>query len=446
MGPMKQIYIWLVFFSLSWFSLSAMYMDSNYRYMDPNHFMESYWEQPHSEVNPQYPDVSIDSYFAYPWQEQDAFANPDTSAVCEGYEPDYDMSTMMPMQPMGDPFFEYDQFNYHHHQQPVQEQVKDSYRLRVGDRLVMSVYGDKETRRFVFVDVTGCISYLFINCVPAVGKTIDEVRHEIEAQLKTYYRNPVLIVTAIDVTPDFYTIVGEVKNPGKKVLRGNATVLTALSEGRGFTTRIFRNQTLDLVDLEHSFLSRRGQIVPVDFERLVKFGDTSQDITLMPGDYIFMATSQLGRVYVLGEVQSVTTVEMIDTLSLAEALTYAGGLTIRSSSRVAVIRGSLGCPETFLIDINRILKGKACDFMLCPGDIVYVPPRKFTLLRQIIREGIFSFVSIFASLAGTSAFIAIQPNACNILTPIPIIGTGGVVTGVPVGGGGGFVGGVGGGL
>lgn len=329
---------------------------------------------------------------------------------------------------------------YHHPDAPRQEEVEEvengiptfheigPYRLRMGDRLTMSVYGEPATKRLVVVDFTGSISYLLVSSLPAEGRTIDEVRHAIEEQLKAYYKDPILIITATDVIPDFYTIIGEARKPGKKRLVGHTTLLSALSAGGGFNNRVFRNMTIDTVDLDHSFLSRRGEILPIDFSRLVYEGDASQDVTLENGDYIYLASAYMDKIYVVGEVLGAATIELLDTMSLSEAIATAGGMTLRASSRVAVIRGSLGCPEYFLIDINRILKGCACDFPLCPGDIVYVPPRKFQALREIVQGGIRAFVGTLAAIAGTSAFVSITPNATNVITPVPIINTGGSTT------------------
>jgi polysaccharide biosynthesis/export protein len=321
---------------------------------------------------------------------------------------------------------------------PQQKEEKhEPYRLRIGDLMTMAIYGEPDTQRKVIVDVTGCISYLFINCLQGAGKTIDEVRHEMEARLKTYYRHPILIITASETVPNFFTILGEVRDPGSKPIEGNMTVLSAICAGGGFNTRIYRNQTLDVVDLEHSFIAREGEYLPVNFERLLKYGDPSQDIPLRHGDYIYMASSSIQKVFVLGEVFYPATVEIIDTITLAQALAAAGGLTRRSSSRVVVLRGSLACPVYYYIDVNRILKGTAYDFRLVPGDIVYVPQMKFTLLKQIIRDGISAFVGIVASIAGTNAFVSITPSATNIIQPVPIINTfGGGALIAPVGGGG----------
>lgn len=301
----------------------------------------------------------------------------------------------------------------------------EHYRLRVGDALHISIYGEPMTKREVSVGPNGGISYLMVRSVPAVGKTIAEFRHELTEHLKSYYRSPVVSMTAISFTGDHYTISGEVRNPGKKPLLGEATLLSALSEAGGFTNRLYRNQTIDLVDLERSFLVQDGRYVPVNFERLVLWGDMSQNVSLRPGDFIYMAAYVMPKVYVLGEVRRNLTINYLDTISLAEALTEAGGVTLRASSRVYVIRGALDCPITYCIDINRILKAYACDFWLEPGDIVYVPPMKFSHLKEIIQGGISTFISVLASIAGTNVFLEITPKAkgTNVLSPVPVINT-----------------------
>lgn len=299
------------------------------------------------------------------------------------------------------------------------------YRLKVGDTFHISVYGEPMTKREVSIGPTGGVSYLMVRSVPAVGKTISDFRNELSEHLKTYYRNPLLSITATNFTGDHYVISGEVRNPGRKPLLGGSTVLTALSEAGGFTNRLYRNQTIDMVDLERSFLVHDGRYVPVNFERLVLYGDMSQNVKLHPGDYIYMASYVMPKVYVLGEVHRNLTINYLDTISLAEALAEAGGVTLRASSRVTVIRGALDCPIIYSIDINRILKAYACDFWLEPGDIVYVPSMKFTHLKEIIQGGVSTFISVLASIAGTNVFLEITPKAkgTNVLSPVPVINT-----------------------
>lgn len=293
----------------------------------------------------------------------------------------------------------------------------DNYRLRIGDTLMISIYGEPRSKRIVTVDPTGTISYSYLSSVNVLGKTIREMRAEVEELLKTYYREPVVSITPMSVAGAYYTIMGEVRAPGNKPITGFASVLSALCEAGGVTTRMFRNQAMDMADLEHSFLARRGEYIPVDFVRLIKDGDLTQDVPLQSGDFIYISGFGNHQVFVLGNVAMPTIIDFLQDISLTEALAEAGGVGASASSRVVVLRGALAAPEHYLIDINLILKGRAPDFPLQAGDIVFAPAMKFTSIKELVKFGIASFIGTLASVAGTKAYIGFNPDAAGKISP-----------------------------
>lgn len=311
------------------------------------------------------------------------------------------------------------------HPKPVQDAL---YRLKFGDRLYISVYGEEHTKREVVVGPDGNINFLFVNSVPAVGRTIAEVRHSITEELKKYYRFPLLIMAPLLFSNEYYTVIGEVNAPGSKPITADSTVLSALCEAQGFTTRLFRNQTVDTVDLDRSFLIRNGEYIRIDFESLLEDGDLSWNIPLKGGDYLHFATAGIHKVFVLGEVNRNTVTDYLDGLTLTQAIADAAGLTNRASSRVLIIRGSLAYPRWYYIDFNLISRAETPDFPLMPKDIVYVPPMRFSTLKDIVRGGISYFVNIAANVAGTNAFFEIYPRAkgSNVISPVPVVGVGAV--------------------
>ena len=299
----------------------------------------------------------------------------------------------------------------HVHSVVAQSSELPPYRLQCSDRLYIVVYGDISSKRNVLVDPSGNVNYLFAKNIPARGRTIGELREDLTQRMATYYRDPLLMISLVDCLGEFYSIIGEVREPGYKKIEGNPTVLTAICEAKGFTTRLFRDQTVDQADLEKSFMVRDGEYVPIDFLSLIEEGNTSQDLRLRKGDYIYIASTGLKKVYILGEVTNPVVVEFLNGMTLSQAISECGGVTTSASSRVAVIRGSLTLPIRFLVDINRIMKGKAMDFSLEPGDIVYVPPMKFSVLKEIVKMGIANFVSVVAAAAGAATYVSIQPGA-----------------------------------
>jgi|GEM_PF-755568 len=284
------------------------------------------------------------------------------------------------------------------------------YRLRIGDKLFISIYGEKETGRGVVVDSTGSINYLLVGKVFVLGMTIDEMRAQLNEKIKKYFKHAFVAVSPVEFGSQYYTVMGMVERPGKKILQGKTTLLAAICDAGGFREGAFRTQTIDLADLSHAFVARRGDYIPVDFKKLVREGDLTQDMELQNGDYIFIPNSLYKEISILGEVKAPTTIGFIDTVSLVEAIAQARGLTDRASSRMVVIRGSLANPTVRLIDINQILRGCEEDFLLQPGDIVYAPPRTFTEFRDLVRMGIRAFVGSAANTAGVRAWEAVGPG------------------------------------
>ena len=285
------------------------------------------------------------------------------------------------------------------------------YKIKIGDRFYISIYGEENTGRSILVDATGSISYLLVGRIFVLGKTIDEVKKIISEKMKKYYNYTVITMTPLEFGGEYYTILGEIKSPGRKPIRGKITLLMALAQSKGFTEGTFRTQTIEIADLSHAFLARDGDFIEVDFNKLVQEGDTSQDVVLRHGDYIYIPNSLYQEIYIFGEVNAPTTIGYLNTITLAEAITQARGVTNDASSRIIVIRGSLANPTRFDIDLKRILLGEVPDFLLQPGDLVYAPEYRFKDLKDIVKLGIKTFVSSFMGIGGGKFFQDVHPHA-----------------------------------
>src|SRR5205814_10113671 len=103
-------------------------------------------------------------------------------------------------------------------------------------------------------------------------------------------------------------LLGRFQPPGVYAMPATVTLLEAIGRaggplnisggrdlGFGYTTE-------DVADLKRSFVIRQGQLLPVDFDRLYKQGDLSQNIYLQPDDFVYMPAAGAKNVYVLGAV------------------------------------------------------------------------------------------------------------------------------------------------
>lgn len=296
---------------------------------------------------------------------------------------------------------------------PSVAEEEKRYRLKVGDTMLLSLYGEENTTQEIVVDPRGKVSYLFAQSIDAAGKTVEQLRAILKKDLEKYYRFVTLSITPIKFNAEYYTITGEVNKPGKKPIVGRPTVLSAICKAEGLSVVDYRDQIFEMSDLDKAFLARKGAYVPVDFQRLIRQGDLSQDLPLQAGDYIYIPNRTIKQVFVLGEVYGATTIDYFNEMTLAGAIAEAGEVTEAASSRVAVIRGSLACPIRFMVDYPQIVKGCAPDFPLLPGDIVFVPPRKLNYLRDIFRAAVATFVGTVADEAGVEAFIHVHPHAAT---------------------------------
>ena len=105
--------------------------------------------------------------------------------------------------------------------------------------------------------------------------------------------------------------------------------------------------------MRHSFVMRQGQALPVDFYRLLREGDTSQNIFLQADDFVYVPSASAQQVYVLGAVSFPRAMAYTEGMTLVSAIAGASGasngglayahLVRRRSGRLFVARGD--CPR-----------------------------------------------------------------------------------------------------
>jgi protein involved in polysaccharide export with SLBB domain len=212
------------------------------------------------------------------------------------------------------------------------------------------------------------------------------------------------------------------------------TLLESIALAGGTARSASQITTEELGDLRHSFVVRQGQFLPVDFYRLLREGDMSQNIFLQPDDFVYVPSALAQEVYVLGAVRMPRVVAYADQLTLVSALSSASGpakydFLARSDagpftkdaylSHIAIVRGSLATPQIAVVDYGAIVKGRATDVLLEPGDIIYVPNSPYTTIKRYLNMVINTFVTTVAANEGTRA----GGGAAGVGVSVPVGGT-----------------------
>lgn len=298
------------------------------------------------------------------------------------------------------------------------------YQLGPGDKLEIEISGDPASRAIVPVGPDGRIYYYLLPGVDVWGLTLEETRQRLENELKSILTAPSVSVQLRGIDSTRVWVLGRVQSPGVYPMIAPMTLLEALSLAGGPMSSSASGTTEDLADLPHSFVVRNGERLPVNFDRLLREGDMSQNIYLQPDDFIYLPSSLSRDIYVLGAVRAPQAVPR-QHATLAAAIAGAGGPVKNAYiSQVAIVRGTLDDPKIAVVNYADIVKGEAPDVLLEPRDIVYVPYNPYRFLTKYLDLVLLTFVRAVAINEGARAA---EPESAPAGVSIGIVGNPGTI-------------------
>jgi polysaccharide export outer membrane protein len=160
-------------------------------------------------------------------------------------------------------------------------QAEKDYVIGPGDVLDIAVWKEEALTKLLTVLPDGKINFPLIGEVTAGGKTVDQLKKEMEAKLAPFVPDPVLSVGVHQVNSMLVYVIGRVNNPGRFVLNANINMLQALSMAGGLNSFAKRSEV-------RMFREKNGktEIFEFDYEDVSAGKHLEQNITLMRGDVI----------------------------------------------------------------------------------------------------------------------------------------------------------------
>jgi polysaccharide export outer membrane protein len=291
------------------------------------------------------------------------------------------------------------------------------FTLGPGDRVEIEILGAANSRTVTSVGPDGKIYYYLLPGMNVWGLTLAESHDLLQKELGKYLTDPQLTLTLREVASKHVWMLGRLNRPGVYPMAAPMSLLESIALAGGTSSSGTQVTLQDLADLRHSFVMRQGQFLPVNFYRLLREGDTSQNIYLQPDDFVYVPSALAQQVYVLGAVKFPHTVPYTEGMTLVSAVAGASGATtvdwfVPGSygvvadaylSHVAIVRGSLSEPQVAVVDYGAIIKGKARDVVLEPGDIVYVPNAPYSTLKRYLNTIVGTFITTVAANEGIAA-------------------------------------------
>lgn len=239
--------------------------------------------------------------------------------------------------------------------------IAQDYLIGKGDVLEVAVWGVPEMSRSVVVRPDGKITLPAVGDIMASQVTPVKLSETIAQAMKEYVKQPIVTVSVEQIVNNRVYITGGGVSQVYDMVK-ETTLLKLMSELGDISN----------TDLRRAYLSRNGQKINTDFYALYYDGDMSQDIELKAEDIIFIPSSRLNMVYVLGAVVNPQNLQFYEGMKVMDAILACGGFTeFAKEGSVYVIDKE---KNKRLIDLRKVTKGKdiSANIALVPGEYVIV--------------------------------------------------------------------------
>ncbi len=162
---------------------------------------------------------------------------------------------------------------------------------------------------------------------------------------------------------------------------------TTLGEGDVFEVRVYGEEGLSGAfrvaqdgSIDYPFVGRVhvAGLEPTAVADLLREGLTSGQYLRNPQISVMVTQYNSKRVSVMGAVRNPGTFPLSPGLTVVQAVSLAGGFGPLADRNATVVTRSVdGSPRQFRIPVEDVARGRAADFPMRAGDIVFVPERVF---------------------------------------------------------------------
>jgi len=240
------------------------------------------------------------------------------------------------------------------------------YRLGPGDVLDVQIAGRLEIiRQQVVVDPEGTINSPPLGAIAVGGATLLEAHRRVGARAREVFRFAEATITVVTLRTFEVVVSGEVERPGAYSVTALRRVHDIILEAGGITARGSSRRVR---------VTRGATETTADLLAFQVRGDLAQNPVVQEGVKIHVP-SRAGSVTLAGAVRRPGDYEIGTTPSLRALLDLAGGIVQPAGDNEARLTrlGDDGRKTTVPLDLRAALAPSA-DFLLQPGDAIYVPP------------------------------------------------------------------------
>jgi polysaccharide biosynthesis/export protein len=248
------------------------------------------------------------------------------------------------------------------------------YRVGIGDKLEIAVFGHDDLVKTSEVGVEGTINFPLVGDLKVEGRTVAEIDDELTKRLASEYLvDPQVNVEVKEFRSQWVTLMGEVRTPGRYALRRNMRLLDVIAEAGGPT----KEAGQEIAITRHEPKTGKVQQLRVRMDDLLTANSPADNLDLHHGDII--SIGERAVFYIRGEVNRPSAFVLERGMTVMRAIAVAGGLTQYANRKeVQLVRsGTEGALESITVNLKAIEDGKVADQPLRPDDVIIVPRRIF---------------------------------------------------------------------
>lgn len=257
------------------------------------------------------------------------------------------------------------------------------YPIGVGDHIIVSLWGGGEYQEDYIVARDGAIFPSGLGKITVQGLTFETAQKMIYARFSGMVPQGTNIqVTLGQPRTINVNVVGEVMNPGPKMLSAFSNAYNAIGLAGGIS---------EFGNLREIQVKRGGRVIEVlDVYKYLNNGDIGKRIYLQNNDFIIVTFVQK-KVLTSGQFKRPMFYQLQNNEGIKALIQYSGGFTSDAfTSGIKVIRTEDERQTIHDVNATAILKLTNQDFLLKDGDIVKA---------EIIKSGIVNKVELSGAVA-----------------------------------------------
>ncbi len=130
--------------------------------------------------------------------------------------------------------------------------------------------------------------------------------------------------------------------------------------------------------------------MPSNFIEALERGNQLHNIKIFPQDIVYIAKKEDSRVMIMGEVSKPRSMNWNSNMTVLDTITQAGGLKEDYWGTALILRkpreAANGALDVYKVSIDDLLAGRARNFYVEAGDIVYIPKDSLGEYNVFIRK------------------------------------------------------------